>query len=132
LVRVELNAEGRKFFPFAAEKGSYVSSPHVSGRANIFQVASQFHVREVAEGAEGFFPLAENNECFLSESNTMLGLQAHPEIGREFSMKILMDDDTTYTEGRTEAEVAQIRERAGGKQDGIDLLRRVVEWVYEK
>jgi GMP synthase-like glutamine amidotransferase len=89
-------------------------------------------VREVAKGAEGFLPLAENNECFLSESNTMLGLQAHPEIGREFSMKILMDDDTTYTEGRTEAEIAQIRERAGGKQDGLDLLRRVVEWVYEK
>lgn len=118
LVPIGLTEEGKKFFPFAAEKGSYL--------------ASQFHVREVARPAEGFIALAENNECFVSTSNTMLSFQAHPEIGAGFSREILLDDDDTYTKGRGREDIEELIERTGDPQDGLDLLRRVLKWIEEK
>jgi hypothetical protein len=62
----------------------------------------------------------------------MLSFQAHPEIGAEFSKKILLDDDTTYTKGQGQKEKNEMVERVGDPQDGLDLLRRVLEWVGEK
>lgn len=76
--------------------------------------------------------LAENNECFVSTSNTILSFQAHPEIGPEFGRKILQDDDPTYTEGQTQEEVEKLIKGLDGPQDCLDLLRRVVEWADEK
>lgn len=61
----------------------------------------------------------------------MLSFQAHPEIGVEFSRKILLDHDTTYTEGQDQKERDEMVERVGDPQDGLDLLRRVLEWVKE-
>ena len=95
-------------------------------------MASQFHVREVSTTAEDFILLAENNESFVSKCNMMLGIQAHPEIGGQFAREILEDGDTTYTEGQSEDAVLEMRERVEGPQDGLDILRRVVEWVGEK
>ena len=84
------------------------------------------------ETTDEFIALAENNEAFVSKSNTLLSLQAHPEIAGKFATDIMCDDDTTYTEGKTPAEIEVMRATAGDAQDGLDMLRRIVEWVGEK
>lgn len=61
----------------------------------------------------------------------MLSFQAHPEIGSGFAREILSDDDDTYTKGQTKEEVEDMLRRIGDPQDGLDLLRRVLEWVHE-
>ncbi|KAH8594960.1 copper/iron-regulated glutamine amidotransferase [Bisporella sp. PMI_857] len=118
LVRVRLTEEGKRFFPFAAEKGSYI--------------ATQFHVREVAKATDDFVLLAENNEAFVSKSNTMLSFQAHPEIMGKFAKDLIWDDDITYTEGKSKEEIGEMRATINDPQDGVELLRRVIEWVDEK
>jgi hypothetical protein len=67
----------------------------------------------------------------VSESNTILTFQAHPEIGSGFAREILLDDDNTYTAGRTREDLDEVLERIGDPQDGLDLLLRVLEWVHE-
>lgn len=88
-------------------------------------------MREVSVAAPNFIALAEDNESFVSQSNKILSFQAHPEIGGEFSRMILEDDDTTYVEGQTQEKIEKMIQRVGDKQDGLDLLRRVVQWVNE-
>lgn len=88
-------------------------------------------MREVVSAASGFTALAADNESFVSISDKILSFQAHPEINGEFSKKILEDDDTTYVEGLTREEIENMIRTVGDKQDGLDLLRRVVQWVSE-
>lgn len=94
-------------------------------------MASQFHVREVSKPAPGFIALAENNEAFLSETNTILSFQAHPEIDGIFAKKILDNDDPTYVESVSPEEVQQIKDHCADKQDGLVMLERVVKWMGE-
>lgn len=96
------------------------------------KMASQFHVREVTKFTPEFIPLAENNEAFISRSNSLLSFQAHPEILGQFAKDIIWDDDTTYTEGKTEKEIEEMRATIGDEQDGLYMLRRMVQWVSEK
>ncbi|KAK5050507.1 hypothetical protein LTR84_003788 [Exophiala bonariae] len=117
LVKINLTEAGLKFFPGCATKGHYA--------------ASQFHVREVNEAPPGFTPLAENNEALLSHSNTVISFQAHPEIDGIFSRKILDDDDPTYIEHLTSAEVDDLKNHCADAQDGTDMLARVIAWVEE-
>lgn len=140
LVKVDLTKEGCGFFPLLAEKGSYVRVESVPfpllGRRYtdmpVHQKASQFHVREVETAPPGFVQLAENNEALVSRSNTILSLQAHPEIDGLFSRKVLDDDDTTYTERLTPVQVRDLKAHCADAQDGLEILRRVIGWLNEK
>ena len=80
----------------------------------------------------GFVQLAENNEALVSLSNAVLSFQAHPEIDGVFSRKILDDDDPTYTERLTPAEVHDLKAHCADKQDGLEILQRVMEWLNEE
>lgn len=88
-------------------------------------------MRQIATAAPGFISLAEGNESYLSASHKILSFQAHPEIDGVFGKKILEDDDTTYTEGQTQEHVQKMIREVSDKQDGLDMLRRVVRWVNE-
>jgi GMP synthase-like glutamine amidotransferase len=96
-----------------------------------YKAASQFHVREVNETPPGFTQLAENNEALLSDSNTVISFQAHPEINGVFSRKILDDDDPTYIEHLTSTEIDDLKNHCADAQDGVDMLARVIAWVEE-
>ena len=134
LVPIPLTEEGKRFFPSLADKGVFVSIcfRYSSSRTDLPEIASQFHVREVAAATDEFIPLAENNEAFISKSNKLLSFQAHPEIFGKFAKDIIWDDDTTYTEGKSAEEIQEMRATIGNEQDGIDMLRRVLRWVEEK
>lgn len=67
----------------------------------------------------------------VSASNTIFSLQAHPEIDGVFSKKILDDDDPTYVENLTSAEVEAIKNHCADAQDGHEILARVVAWLEE-
>jgi GMP synthase-like glutamine amidotransferase len=114
---VTLTTEGKQFLTFAAQKGFYL--------------ASQFHVREIAKPASGFIALAEDNECFISESNMVLSFQAHPEIDGVFAKEVLVDDDKTYIERYTSKEIEELIRTCEDPQDGLAILERVVQWVVE-
>ena len=81
--------------------------------------------------APGFIQLAGNNEALLSHLNKILSSQAHPEVDVGFSRKILDDDDSTYTEQLSQAEIQYLRAHCGDPQDGLTMLKRVVQWIDE-
>ncbi|KAE8152082.1 class I glutamine amidotransferase-like protein [Aspergillus avenaceus] len=114
---IRLTEAGREFFSFAAGIGS-------------FRVP-KFHVREVAKPAPGFVALAEDNECFVNERNTILSFQGHPEILNDFARKMLLSDDREYTENSTQGGLNAEVEKLQKPTDGIEILQRVVEWVRE-
>ncbi|KAL3429023.1 class I glutamine amidotransferase-like protein [Aspergillus tetrazonus] len=73
-----LTEAGKQFFPLLQKQA------HTT-----LKRAPEIHVREVYRPAPGFIPLAEKNECFVNEANTVLSFQAHPEIGSELAKKML-------------------------------------------
>ncbi|KAL4820393.1 putative copper/iron-regulated glutamine amidotransferase [Aspergillus spinulosporus] len=112
-----LTEAGKQFFPFAAETGSYR--------------APEFHVREVYRPAAGFIPLAEKNECFVNEANTILSFQAHPEIGTELAKKMLLEEDDVYNGNTSAAALDHEVSKLAQGTDGLKLLERVIQWVEE-
>ncbi|CEN60967.1 Putative Copper/iron-regulated glutamine amidotransferase [Aspergillus calidoustus] len=114
---VPLTEAGRKFFAFAAQTGSYR--------------VPEFHVREVYKPAPGFTALAEDNECFVNEANTVLSFQAHPEIGADLARKMLLEEDDVYNGNIAAAELNKEVLKLDQGLDGLRLLERVIQWVYE-
>ncbi|KAL4986803.1 copper/iron-regulated glutamine amidotransferase [Aspergillus falconensis] len=114
---VRLTDIGREFFAFAAGDGFYR--------------APEFHVREVATPAPGFIQLAENHECFLNAAGTILTFQAHPEIQSDLARKMLLDEDDTYNGNSTKEQLDEQVRRLAQPTDGIELMKRVIQWVRE-
>ncbi|KAK9367950.1 copper/iron-regulated glutamine amidotransferase [Lipomyces kononenkoae] len=114
---INLTEAGKKFFPFAASAGYYR--------------AAEFHVREVAKPAPNFVHLAENHECFLNKENTILSFQAHPELQNDLTKKLLLEEDDVYNGNSTMEQLQREVRKLDQSMDGIELLRRVIQWVKE-
>ncbi|KAH2558781.1 hypothetical protein KXV70_003869 [Aspergillus fumigatus] len=107
----------KEFFTFAAGAGFYR--------------APEFHVREVVKPAPGFIHLASNNECFVNESNTILSIQAHPEISNKLAKKLLLEDDKEYNGNSTAEQLEMEVRKLEHPTDGVKLLERVMQWLHE-
>ena len=67
----------------------------------------------------------------MSESNAILTFQAHPEINGTSAKKAMLGDDGTYTCVQTPKQLEETIARCEGPQDGLAILDRVIQWVYE-
>jgi len=114
---IKLTEAGKKFFPFAASTGSLR--------------VPEFHVREIQKPAPGFIPLAENRECFVNEANTVLSFQAHPELQKGLARKLLLEDDKVYNGNSSEEQLQEEVKKLEQPMDGIEILKRIIQWVRE-
>ncbi|XXH05149.1 hypothetical protein Hte_011574 [Hypoxylon texense] len=132
---INLTEAGRQFFPSAASLGSFKLQQH--------------HRREVALAPpSGFVALAQANQCLVSESNTILTFQGHPEKDAETARLRLHDAARWYglryggigedggggdggDGGLDEKAWARIEAMIMEEHDGPDVWRRILEWVWE-
>ncbi|KAI9931718.1 hypothetical protein ASPWEDRAFT_25422 [Aspergillus wentii DTO 134E9] len=91
----------------------------------------EFHVREVAEPGIDFVELAENHEMFINAANTILSFQAHPEVHPALARKMLLEEDDVYNGNLSQEQLDAQLNRLEQPTDGVEVLRRVVEWVRE-
>lgn len=82
--------------------------------------------------APGFVPMAEDNEAFVSEDNMVLSFQAHPEIMGEFATMVMGSTQSYNAKGKTQEDIGAKVARLGDPQDGLTVLRRILEWVGER
>jgi len=74
-------------------------------------------------------PLAEGNQIFLNETNTILTFQGHPELNKELAKAILGKAPSYMGVGDAEKEgLAQKKEE---NHDGVQIWARILEWVSE-
>ncbi|KAE8131929.1 copper/iron-regulated glutamine amidotransferase [Aspergillus pseudotamarii] len=114
---VKLTEAGKKFFACAPDINSYC--------------LPEFHVREVAKPGLGFVHLAENHEIFVNQENTVLSLQAHPEVEAALAKKLLLEEDDVYNGNLSQPELENHLKKLDQPTDGVEVLRRVIEWVKE-
>ncbi|KAI1310876.1 class I glutamine amidotransferase-like protein [Xylaria venustula] len=116
---VELTPRGRDFFYEAAMTGSFKLQQH--------------HRREVAVAPYGFTPLAHGNQCFLSESNSVLTFQGHPEKDAETARLRLHDSIPWFGFDAISDETAwaHLVMLIDTPHDGEMVWRRIFEWVRE-
>lgn len=127
---IDLTEAGRQFFffPEAAAAGSLRLQQH--------------HRREVAAAAPAFAQLARGNQCLLSESNTVLTFQGHPEKDAETARLRLHDaarwyglrmiDDGGDSDGALDEKAwARLEAMITAEHDGPAVWRRILEWVWE-
>lgn len=116
---INLTEAGRAFFPSAATLGSLRLQQH--------------HRREVALAPPAFVHLAAGNQCLLSDSNTVLTFQGHPEKDAETARLRMHDTARWYGFDSLSDEKAWARLEAMimAEHDGPDVWRRVLQWVWE-
>ena len=90
----------------------------------------ELHRLQIFSNAPGFLSLAENNQCCLSEANTILTFQGHPEMSSNMA-KLLMETPSMYTSDLSKEQLAALVEKSGDKHDGFEIWKRVLEWVRE-
>ncbi|KAI0146075.1 class I glutamine amidotransferase-like protein [Hypoxylon sp. NC0597] len=116
---VNLTEAGRQFFPEAAVLGSFKLQQH--------------HRREVAVAPAAFVQLAQGNQCLLSESNTILTFQGHPEKDAE-TARLRMHDSMRWYGFDAELDEkawARLQELIFMEHDGPAVWRRILDWVWE-
>jgi GMP synthase-like glutamine amidotransferase len=74
--------------------------------------------------------LAENNQCFLLEANTILTFQGHPEMSGKMA-KLLMETPSMYTSDLSKEQQAALIDNSSDTHDGFEIWKRVLEWVRE-
>ena len=114
VTKIPLTAEGKKMFPFASKGAIQLH---------------EFHAREVKTPAKGFVALAEGNQSFLNEDNTILTFQGHPELNADLA-RILLANSPAYMGIDGERKEALI-EKAGVDHDGVEVWSRILRWVRE-
>ncbi|CAI7645821.1 unnamed protein product [Penicillium bialowiezense] len=112
---VRLTEAGKNFFEFVAEAGFYT--------------APEFHAWEVANPAPGFIHLAENNECFMNEANTVLTFQAHPEVSHALAKKMLLEEDKDYNRNSSQQQIEEALAKLDRPTHGRKLLERAMSWA---
>ncbi|KAJ9257385.1 hypothetical protein DTO027B5_3900 [Paecilomyces variotii] len=110
----QLTEEGKSFFPFAAEKGTYR--------------IHQFHKRQVDIPVPGFISLAENNQVFLSPSKNILTLQGHPEMNGDLA-SMIMDHAFTYIGSSDHRSLNTVKRSMQEEHDGVKIFRKILEWA---
>lgn len=89
----------------------------------------EFHRREITVPAKGFKPLAEGNQSFLNEANTILTFQGHPEMHAKLAKELLAD--TPSYMGVLDEQRDAIAKNMENKQDGIEIWSRILAWIKE-
>ncbi|KAI1376731.1 class I glutamine amidotransferase-like protein [Hypoxylon crocopeplum] len=119
VANVNLTEAGRQFFPEAAVLGSFRLQQH--------------HRREVAVTPTAFVLLAQGNQCLLSESNTILTFQGHPEKDAETARLRMHDSMRWFGFDATldEKAWAKLQLLVDMEHDGPAVWRRIMEWVKE-
>jgi GMP synthase-like glutamine amidotransferase len=112
--QINLTDEGTKMFPFA--KG---------GHAKIHE----FHRREIKVPPEGFDSLAEGNQVFLSETDTVLTFQGHPEMNADLA-KSLLASSPAYM-GVEEGQKEALAKNMESIHDGVHIWQRILAWVMK-
>jgi GMP synthase-like glutamine amidotransferase len=113
--QITLTPEGKKMFPFAAEKG----------KLNIHE----FHRRDIKSVSDGFVALAEGNQSFVNKANTIITFQGHPELNAELARDFV--ETTPAYMGLSEEKKAGLVAKAGVEHDGVKIWERVLRWVGE-
>lgn len=112
--QITLTPEGNKMFPFAQD-----------GKLNIHE----FHRRDIKSVAKGFIPLAEGNQSFVNEANTILTFQGHPELNAELARNFV--ETTPAYMGLNDEKKAGLIAKAGLDHDGVKIWERILRWVRE-
>ncbi|KAK8226712.1 class I glutamine amidotransferase-like protein [Phyllosticta capitalensis] len=114
---IGLTPQGTSFFDFAAEKKSFD--------------IHEFHKRQIASLAPGFVPLAEQNQCTVSNDNSILTFQGHPEMSAKLAQSFLANAKS-YTKDMSEDDLKETAKRMEREHDGAAILQRVLRWVGEE
>ncbi|KAJ4298022.1 hypothetical protein N0V90_005921 [Kalmusia sp. IMI 367209] len=88
-----------------------------------------FHELEVKTPGKGFIALAEDNQCLINATNTILTFQGHPEMSAELS-KLLLKDTPQYM-GVDATEKEALDTKINSPHDGIAIWKRIVQWAIE-
>ncbi|KAL5042228.1 hypothetical protein BDW71DRAFT_211358 [Aspergillus fruticulosus] len=84
-----------------------------------------------------FFAFAAGDGFYVRElQNSMFAkwqhqLPAHPEIQSDLARKMLLDEDDTYNGNSTKEQLDEQVRRLAQPTDGIELMKRVIQWVRE-
>jgi GMP synthase-like glutamine amidotransferase len=113
---LKLTSRGRKFFDFASSDATIK--------------LHEFHRREVSTLAPGFLALAQDNQICLSEKNTILTFQGHPEMSTDLA-RALLSASSDYTNLMEEAQLDVAMKSIEEKQDGVEVWRKILEWVQD-
>lgn len=114
VTEVKLTADGRRMFPFAKDGNMLIH---------------EFHRRELKAAADGFVPLAEDNQSFLNEANTILTFQGHPELNSEVATTMLAAAPSYL--GVQGAQKDALMAKVNDEHNGVDIWRRILAWVKE-
>ena len=114
VTRVDLTNHGRKIFPFAKD-----------GHLNIHE----FHRRHIKLPVKGFVSLAEANQSFVNEANTILTFQGHPELNTGLAKQLLGDTPKYF--GVDEEQKENLARKMELQHDGVEIWRRVLQWIRE-
>lgn len=110
----KLTPEGRKFFPFAEARGTLA--------------VNLMHREDVREPGSSFIPLAEDHLSFISTNNSILTLQAHPEIGPLFAERIIRKD---FEKHLSQAEFEHALTELDCPLDNEKVWERILQWARE-
>ncbi|KAL5321969.1 hypothetical protein ACEPPN_009934 [Leptodophora sp. 'Broadleaf-Isolate-01'] len=114
VTRIALTDAGKKMFPFASDG---------------FLQLHEFHAREIKMPAKGFVALADGNQSFLSEENTIMTFQGHPELNADLARTLLAHAPAYMgVDGDKKEELA---EKAEMDHDGVNIWARILEWIRE-
>lgn len=89
----------------------------------------QFHEREVKAPGEGFVALAEDSQCLVNSTNTILTFQGHPEMDAELSRQLL--NVSLRDTGGADETRRELKERIERPHDGRLVWERIVAWARE-
>lgn len=116
VTKIALTDAGKGFLPFGAQSGEFK--------------VHEYHKREIRKPASGFTALADRNQSFLSQSNTIVTFQGHPELNGDLAKQWLQNSPTYM--GVEESEKKQLMERAGEAHDGGKIWGRIMQWLKEE
>lgn len=94
------------------------------------QTAPEFHVRWVAKPVEGWTPLCEDNQAFLGNAGQIFTFQTHLEMDAA-TVEAITRNTKLYTEGRSDAEIQAMVQKAADGHGGEFILSKIVHWVYD-
>jgi GMP synthase-like glutamine amidotransferase len=89
----------------------------------------EFHELEVKTPGKGFFALAENNQCLVNATNTILTFQGHPEMSASLSALLL--SQTPKYMGIDAAEKQALDVKIKSEHDGLAIWKRIIQWAKE-
>lgn len=114
VTQVDLTVDGLKMFPFATDEHLHIH---------------EFHRRDIKTPANGFMPLAKENQSFLNEANSILTFQGHPELNEGLGKQMLADTPKYMGVNGEQKEV--LASKMELQHDGVDIWRRILHWIKE-